>query len=316
MEKFKKYLPSKRFSIILGSIFIAITLILIVRVLVNIRNSEKELKLQETQKEIALRTEFLDMDSDGDGLRDWEESLWGTDPKNSDSDGDGTPDGQEVKDYRDPTKPYPNDAFDPKDIAETKRVVDEYNALNESEKFSRLLFSNFIATQGINQSMSQEQIEYFVSDAVANIPEIETSNKYSEKNLTSIISEPTEDDLDKYWTFLGSLLVEEIMPSLRKDFEVFEQAINRNEPDRLSVLDKSIEKYKEAVSSMLEANVPNIYLKDHLVMTNSIEDIVISVTKIRNFFENPIISIPAINLIPVIFENIQKSLDNIGLLSN
>ncbi|MDP3784531.1 MAG: hypothetical protein Q8R12_00395 [bacterium] len=36
-------------------------------------------------------------DADQDGLKDWEEVLWRTDPNNPDTDGDGTPDGEEVR---------------------------------------------------------------------------------------------------------------------------------------------------------------------------------------------------------------------------
>jgi hypothetical protein len=46
------------------------------------------------------------LDSDGDGLTDQEEPVWGTDPFNPDTDGDGLRDGEEVFDYRtDPTNP-------------------------------------------------------------------------------------------------------------------------------------------------------------------------------------------------------------------
>lgn len=48
-------------------------------------------------------------DSDGDGLKDWEEAIWQTDPQNPDTDGDGTPDGKEVAGGRDPLKKGPND---------------------------------------------------------------------------------------------------------------------------------------------------------------------------------------------------------------
>lgn len=41
-------------------------------------------------------------DSDGDGLSDNEEILYGTDPKNPDTDGDGYSDGEEVKNGHDP----------------------------------------------------------------------------------------------------------------------------------------------------------------------------------------------------------------------
>ena len=46
-----------------------------------------------TARELAL----IDKDSDSDGLKDWEETLWKTDPKNPDSDGDSYLDGLEVK---------------------------------------------------------------------------------------------------------------------------------------------------------------------------------------------------------------------------
>ncbi len=48
-------------------------------------------------------------DSDGDGLADWEEELWETDPQKSDTDGDGTSDGEEIKARRDPRRAGPND---------------------------------------------------------------------------------------------------------------------------------------------------------------------------------------------------------------
>lgn len=48
-------------------------------------------------------------DSDGDGLKDWEEAIWRTDIANPDTDGDGTPDGEEVEKNRDPRIAGPND---------------------------------------------------------------------------------------------------------------------------------------------------------------------------------------------------------------
>ena len=42
------------------------------------------------------------IDTDNDGLRDWEETLYGTDPDVADTDGDGVGDGTEVRSGRDP----------------------------------------------------------------------------------------------------------------------------------------------------------------------------------------------------------------------
>ena len=53
----------------------------------------------------------LTLDSDNDGLRDWEEVLWKTDSKIADGDGDGTNDGDEVKAGRNPTIKGPKDTL-------------------------------------------------------------------------------------------------------------------------------------------------------------------------------------------------------------
>lgn len=46
----------------------------------------------------------LEMDTDGDGLKDWEETLYSTNPKLVDTDGDSMNDGEEVSSNRDPLK--------------------------------------------------------------------------------------------------------------------------------------------------------------------------------------------------------------------
>lgn len=48
-------------------------------------------------------------DADNDGLKDWEEKIYGTDPKNPDTDGDGYLDGEEVASGYDPAKKAPGD---------------------------------------------------------------------------------------------------------------------------------------------------------------------------------------------------------------
>ena len=50
-----------------------------------------------------------DSDTDNDGLKNWEEKIYGTDPDNPDTDSDGYLDGEEVASGYDPAKKAPND---------------------------------------------------------------------------------------------------------------------------------------------------------------------------------------------------------------
>jgi hypothetical protein len=67
--------------------------------------SEKSAKLEEKVKELSKKLRMVS-DSDGDGLSDYQEGFYGTDPKNPDSDGDGLSDYEEIKVYQtDPKNP-------------------------------------------------------------------------------------------------------------------------------------------------------------------------------------------------------------------
>ena len=58
----------------------------------NTRSQDERLKYA-----LGLKSD-LEKDSDGDGRKNWEEELYGTNPNNPDSDGDSAPDGEEVVD--------------------------------------------------------------------------------------------------------------------------------------------------------------------------------------------------------------------------
>lgn len=61
------------------------------------------------EKVSRIEVDASQIDSDRDGLKDWEEMLRGTNPQNPDSDGDGTSDGEEVAKGRNPLLAGPND---------------------------------------------------------------------------------------------------------------------------------------------------------------------------------------------------------------
>ena len=64
------------------------------------------------QSAVATKPATVVFDADGDGLPDWEEALWSTNPKKPDTDGDGTPDGEEVAVHRNPRKAGPSDSLE------------------------------------------------------------------------------------------------------------------------------------------------------------------------------------------------------------
>ena len=84
--------PSKKLVLIfVGSVFIVIGF-----AYATFNLTRKETYVATTLEATTTNSALLAKDGDSDGLKDWEEQLWKTDPYNPDTDGDGLNDGEEV----------------------------------------------------------------------------------------------------------------------------------------------------------------------------------------------------------------------------
>ena len=98
------------------------------RELANLRNAaEAETALLPERPSATLTT----TDTDNDGLKDWEEAIYGTDPRNPDTDGDQTQDGTEVTGSRDPLIKGPDDSLTPTPTAAIQGKTSERNYTQE-----------------------------------------------------------------------------------------------------------------------------------------------------------------------------------------
>lgn len=126
---------------------------------------------------VALRDntsrDNLNVDSDGDGLKDWEEQIYGTNPHNPDTDGDGTNDGDEIALGRDPLKKGPNDT------------------LTRADTSSAITAANTHATDQPN--LTQKLAEVFGTDYLTNL----VQNPDSPPDINAIADKMTQITLDE-----------------------------------------------------------------------------------------------------------------------
>lgn len=140
-----------------------------------VQKTNKDFNGQATIGQII--SENATIDSDHDGLSDWEESIYGTDPHNSDTDGDGYLDGEEVLSGHDPLKKGPDDLIKKGEINNPSGNSSDITA---TDKFTQLAIANYLkAFQGKSQADLQPQdIEKILQDSFGNDPE--SSAKYKE----------------------------------------------------------------------------------------------------------------------------------------
>lgn len=111
-------------------------------------------------------------DSDGDGLADWEELFWGTDPDNPDTDGDGIPDNEAVK--------------QPHLASGTGSETTSINVDTGTEALSKDLFTSFMySVQAGKTDLSPEEQERMVKHAIQeSVPLIQAPSFTAEEVVT------------------------------------------------------------------------------------------------------------------------------------
>jgi len=184
----------------------------------------------------------LNRDSDGDGLRDWEEVVHRTDPNAPDTDKDGTLDGEEIKQGRDPLKPGPDDL--PTPITATTTA---YASENLTELLSQKLGVNFILPRLQDSSYPLDPVsisEYLVSDTVPSLPR--KISYFSEKDIKT-----TPDTSEKAFDTYGVAMADaaRVFDFIKRSpLEILADALQK---DRLELL-RELDSYIPAYDAMLE----------------------------------------------------------------
>lgn len=186
----RRYLPSTRFAVFVLSIVVAIVLVIAASYLGAGKPISSALAV--ISNVTTGQREIGDIDTDGDGLRDWEEGVRGTDPKRADSDNDGTNDGDEVKANRDPNKPGPDDSL--ADEASEKFLAEllaSASSTNLTDNLSQTIFARYVAARGKGSSGDIQTQSAVVREAVANAETSYRGTIYMPATFTVVAKNPT-----------------------------------------------------------------------------------------------------------------------------
>lgn len=178
---------------------ILIALIIIGGIFWMLKYSNKDTELSDKTSEFS-RENFKD--SDNDGLRDWEEELYRTNPFNPDTDGDGYLDGEEVDSGHNPLVKAPGDelGFYPLPLGE------KYNLTNK--------ILNEASIQKVVSSYLSQKIDYLEDH-----PEINDPNQFSALTDPSTIKEMARRSIGDNYDYLMEAN-EEYISELSEIFDI------------------------------------------------------------------------------------------------
>jgi hypothetical protein len=233
----------------------------------------------QTEKK-AVRA-VIEKDSDNDGLRDWEESLWGSDPNNADTDGDGTTDGDEIKRSRDPTKAGPDDTLTKERLAIKART--EYpggagtttvwysSGESLSQEFTRRFFGDFLAQKQRDPNADYTVTEPYLDSLLSGFDkDTNYEDTYSMSDLTITQGTPSKEALRAYANSVGRAAEENTFegPDSDSALAIFYNAVTNQNPTRLSELSVISKSMRETAKALSKIPVPSPLTEYHLVLIN------------------------------------------------
>ena len=250
------YLPSKNFITLVFAALIILFVGWFVIYIIPAYNLPAE---RPSANQAGKPTSFLqayedaNRDSDNDGLKDWEEILWKTDPLKADTDGDGTPDNEEVREAA--------------KIPEDAKTANEPALQTLTDRIAQRFAVEYLTTQGATggtpdtfqkKSLSESLIESLAREALIFRDQFGPESVSADKNVSA----------KSYLNELGAFLDKNFAELKETEIGILDQALTSSDFEVLKKLDAYITAYKRAVEFLKKEKVSENYISLHLELMN------------------------------------------------
>lgn len=285
-EKYLKYLPSKKFMFIIGAGLVLVIVIFIIFFM----SSSGENFTTGNKKDATLKignqtvTDLIQKDSDGDGIPDWEEALWGTDPNKKITFND-TPDATYIENKKKELKIEGS-------VNETK--------LTETEKFAREFFTSYSAMKSSGQ-VDSSTINSFSNALGQKIVNPTLIDRYKENDIKindsddSIIKQKYYDEVKKLFNTYKSAGLGDELSIVSSGLTSNSTSGATNTPEQYTKLSEIADAYQNFAKKVMEVTVPQSLAEYHLRIANSANNTGVSVLGMAKMIEDPIVGLSGLS---------------------
>jgi hypothetical protein len=232
--------------------------------------------------EDIILPQLQDEDGDSDGLKDWEEVLLGTDPRNPDTDKDGTADGKEASSGRNPLVKGPNDKAGTASASSKK----EEN-LTSTDKLARDFFARYMELKQIGLSGDKQSQEELVSAAIKNGLVLRQPATYNETEII-LHGDNSPEALKKYGNEVGEIFQKNNPVSSRNEMIIAKDSVEKENLEILKEIDPIIAAYKKILNSLVKVKTPDSLKQIHLDLLNSMNEILFTANSLRKIDTDPL----------------------------
>ncbi len=222
-------------------------------------------------------------DTDGDGLKDWEEPIYKTDPDNPDTDKDGTNDGEEIVKGRDPLKPGPDDL--PAKPERAHPPEEELDENNFTESLGRQFYEDYVRLK-LADPNAQIDTKQAAERTVANF--FETYNPQSiefprvNPSDIRVTNDNSKEAITRYLAAI-SAVGQKYIADTQDPRLLFASIVQRDTyASQLSRFDPLIKNYEMAYENYRATPVPSLWKEEHERILN----LTLKVKTILEIFRN------------------------------
>lgn len=288
--------PSRKRKNLIISAIIAVSVIFLAFFVKQLSKEEKVVHENTLTAEIGGELKILSSDTDNDGLKDWEESLWKTDINKIDTDGDGTNDSDEIKEGRDPAKKGPDDKFTKEDIENKLKSEDETEEnMTETEKFSIEFFANYMTAYEQGKQLDQNEYEKLLEAYLEKATTISNIRFYGASDF-KIINQENTAVIKDYGNKIAEILMKKPGDTaLESELLIIDRYNKSQDPSELEKLDPLIKKYTTLEDSLKNLSVPKTAIMLHIELINAISATKDGIEAMRIVSEDPLKAVVGIN---------------------
>ena len=200
-----------------------------------------------------LESETYTSDSDGDGVRDWEEILLGLDPNNPDTNGDGIPDGKEVADAR-------------KTFEESSVNTLANASTTQTDLLAREIFGAYIQSKQ-QGAYDEESFDFIIAQATRSQFGVRHSALYTIDDILTTTDTGSARTLQYEESFQDAITP--VITIGEYELTTYGRAIQTGDEEEFSKLLAAATIYQQIAETLHSITVPEDAAQPHLDLINS-----------------------------------------------
>lgn len=235
---------------------------------------------------------YANKDTDGDGLPDWQEALYGTDIANPHS-VDSVLTDKEAVDQGKIEPKFKSETPAPEKITEADIPGDAPASGSLTERFAKEFFQKFMLSQHVGANPSNEEVQNFVTNAIADLDVNEVQKDVFTASDVSVSGTGTSA-LTSYAVLMARGLGTGAQSPKKDELAYLNEAIINEDAQALKEIQQIAKAYRSMAEGAKNVPVPEELAETHLELMNATMNLGGTIEDMSAFKEDPIRTLFAI----------------------